>query len=407
MSYLDSLFLSSFRNVSFYWDLESLESGIKHVIHEYPDSDRQFVEQLGKIPPTFTFNAFLFEPDLKTKRIALENVLSLAGIGKLIHPVYGEIDVVPLEFSASSSQTEVGRAGYNLKFARTEAATPEPIEYTQTAVKRAALQTRGDIDANLVENWEIPVDAYQKQQAAGKLVGLWNQLKSGINSVVSPIEAAASEFNKTVRALTFAPYALLQDAAKLKDSFRLIFDSALAVVSTPQSLKNVWDSLLEGDFLPPEVLKSQFASNNYRSQINLDEHFKLHCLTNAYEAAAFSDFLTDEDLQNTKDFLNENYTKALLDIVFVLKTYNVESIIEGNTVLQASFNNLRSLARTIFEQKETNLYQILEIEAPQRTSLALIVYNYYNNLDLLDKIDELNPEINPANFTGKIKVLSR
>src|SRR3989304_6773530 len=107
--YTQRLAQASWRGVVFSVRSEDLPSGgRKTALHEFPNSDERFVEDLGEIPQRFTVTAFVHGLDWLERGQALENALRTAGPGRLVLPTFGAWTVWALPYSKTASQTSVG-----------------------------------------------------------------------------------------------------------------------------------------------------------------------------------------------------------------------------------------------------------------------------------------------------------
>ena len=84
---------ASFRGVPFEVSAAAGEFGRRVVVHEYPQRDKPFVEDMGRSARRFTFTAFVVGTDYIQKAEKLIGALETPGSGKLIHPWMGEMEV--------------------------------------------------------------------------------------------------------------------------------------------------------------------------------------------------------------------------------------------------------------------------------------------------------------------------
>ena len=70
-----------------------------------------------------------------------------------------------------------------------------------------------------------------------------------------------------------------------------------------------------------------------------------------------------------------------------------------------NFNSVRDIGIRLLEAKEQATGRVTEISIFD-TSVSLLTYQLYGNLDRIDAIARLNPETSLANFSSTAKVLS-
>ncbi len=94
MSWREELQDASFRGVPFFVSTSSYETGRRTITHEFPGRDLPWVEDLGKAADKFKLECFVVGPEYMAARDALINALRQTGPGRLIHPYYGEKNIV-------------------------------------------------------------------------------------------------------------------------------------------------------------------------------------------------------------------------------------------------------------------------------------------------------------------------
>ncbi|RJG06244.1 hypothetical protein D3870_09685 [Noviherbaspirillum cavernae] len=90
MAWKDKLQPASFRGVPFEVESDDGSFGRRVQVHEYPDRNEPYVEDLGRATREMNIAAFLIGADYMDKRDRLLAAIEEAGPGTLIHPWYGE-----------------------------------------------------------------------------------------------------------------------------------------------------------------------------------------------------------------------------------------------------------------------------------------------------------------------------
>lgn len=98
----------SWRGVPFVLDVGETHAGRRVAIHEYPYRDVAWVEDLGMLPRRFLVQAYLTGDDVYAQRDALVEACEAPGPGTLVHPTFGAVEVVLLDF-AVQDRRERGR----------------------------------------------------------------------------------------------------------------------------------------------------------------------------------------------------------------------------------------------------------------------------------------------------------
>lgn len=90
-SWVDRLRDASFRGVPFSVEDDESAFGRRVQVHEYPNRDKPFTEDLGRATRRLTINAYLIGDNYADKRDQLIVAVETAGPGTLVHPQYGEM----------------------------------------------------------------------------------------------------------------------------------------------------------------------------------------------------------------------------------------------------------------------------------------------------------------------------
>lgn len=117
MAWKDRLQDASFRGVPFKVEEEGSPVGRRVETHEYPNRDKPYTEDLGKVTSRPTITAYVVGDDCFDQRDRLIEALNKPGPGTLIHPVYGEMNVcVDGEIHVSTTKTEGRVVRFDLRF---------------------------------------------------------------------------------------------------------------------------------------------------------------------------------------------------------------------------------------------------------------------------------------------------
>lgn len=87
----DRLHDASFRGVPFSVEDDDASFGRRVQLHEYPNRDKPYTEDLGRAARRLTINAYVIGDDYADKRDRLIAAAETTGPGTLVHPQYGEM----------------------------------------------------------------------------------------------------------------------------------------------------------------------------------------------------------------------------------------------------------------------------------------------------------------------------
>lgn len=136
----------SWRGVPFVTDTAPTRAGRRVAIHEYPYRDTAWVEDLGKLPRRFQVSAFLVGDDVYAQRDRMVAASEQAGSGTLVHPTFGSVQCVLLDFQCADSRDR-GRTvdlqfnfllASDLRFPDVSTSTGSAVDTAATNVDTAA-----------------------------------------------------------------------------------------------------------------------------------------------------------------------------------------------------------------------------------------------------------------------------
>lgn len=130
---------ASFRGVPFHVESTELGAGRRTQLHEYPQRDKPYVEDLGRAARDLAFYGFVVGDDYTEKANELLGALEEAGPGSLVHPWFGTLQVCLKEPARISFDTALGLARFSMSFVEAgELEFPAVQTSTQAATRNAA-----------------------------------------------------------------------------------------------------------------------------------------------------------------------------------------------------------------------------------------------------------------------------
>jgi prophage DNA circulation protein len=394
---------ASFRGIPFLVESEATSSGKKTVTHDYPNSNKRFVEELGDMPPVFNIAA-LIHGDLSGElRLRLEDAFRLPGLGELVHPVYGPVQVQVISFTSSTNQRRLGEVKFTVNFATSEAVvTASPRAPTEQAVSKAAEDARDVLHAALEDTYTEPTKSNSLESAADKADEIYQDVQDNLNLVVGPIQSASASFNRIATAARNTVFRTVQSGSALRNSLTSLYNTGLAISSDPAAITEAWKNLLDfnlnsdgiaSDVAPTPTVQRQAIEENNSI---LNEHTRLMALVNLYESTAFTNYTTEDELNADEALLDSKYNAYMEQAIDVIGALNVTALAAASE-LRTAMAALRTLSKSNFIKKKQNVWRVVSI-SPGRTSIALTSFRYFGDLEEIDELTELNPSINTANF---------
>jgi prophage DNA circulation protein len=190
MSYRDALKPASFKGVVFEVDGASYESGRRGALHEYPNRDIPYYEDLGKKADVYSFEAFIIGDDYIKRRDDLIKACTGDGSGTLVHPSLGRIDCFCTAISVSERTSEMRMARFSLSFTVSgkpalPSALPDYIEQVQTEAAGLIAAATADYTAN----FSIQSSPSSVTESLAKLAsGIIDKAIDGVEAAVGALD---------------------------------------------------------------------------------------------------------------------------------------------------------------------------------------------------------------------------
>lgn len=225
MIWRQSLRPASFRGVPFFTRSTSSEQGRRNAVHEYPQRDVPYVEDLGLKGRAFTLEAYVIGPDYMAARDALIAALEQPGAGALVHPYRGTLNAAltaPVRITESAD--EGGMARFSLTFMETGSNTQPAVRPdTPALVGKAADAANATLNADFGKKFNI----------AGMADFVATNAASVVNAALNEITQVAN-FGQT------GPLSeLLNSAATISSSVSML-------MRTPQMLADAVQGQISG-----------------------------------------------------------------------------------------------------------------------------------------------------------------
>lgn len=136
MGWRENLLPASFRGVEFVVEERGVETGRRTQLHQYPQRDVPFSEDLGRRARRFTLSVFILGDDYMERRDALLEACEEPGPGELIDPWRGAVQVSCVSCQLREQFRDGAIARFSLSFEEAgENVSPTPIRATAPAVR--------------------------------------------------------------------------------------------------------------------------------------------------------------------------------------------------------------------------------------------------------------------------------
>lgn len=237
---------ASFRGVPFKTTDAEIQGGRRTVVHEYPERDRPYPEDMGKRAKQWQVEGFVIGDDYLDQRDALIEALEAGGPGELRHPRYGVLQVsVVGHVSVKESHREGGMARFAITFVDAgDNIFPGAREDTVQEVDDAADECEDAAE-------DLYADAIETAGPASVLQGAIDTANRSVAGVLNMVRQVTSldglsALVRKVVSLAGGIAALIRTPVVFAQSLRSIFNELVQGVRRPlaalQELHAVFDN---------------------------------------------------------------------------------------------------------------------------------------------------------------------
>lgn len=236
----------SFRNIPFLIYKEQRERGGRNIVkREYPLRESGGADDLGPKLPAFTFTVIVQGDDAQAQRKALRDALYAPGVGELIHPDYGTLNVLIDNFESR----------YNVSEQRV-------VEFTINATPQAndtAPDTQKDTATTLAA------------KAGGGLNSVFNTLADGwavVSDNLHDLQAMADTVSEKIDALenTVSSVGIMQDISSFAASFSAMKGNITALITSPLRMAQQFAGVFSGLIALPSLLSLSLLGGKKRAR---------------------------------------------------------------------------------------------------------------------------------------------
>lgn len=400
---------ASFRGIPF--SIRSEDSGPvgkRHISHEYPNSSRRHIEDLGSIPPIFTVAAFVHGVDYLKKAAELSEALHEDGPGVLSLPDFGTHSVFAMPFTKRASQRRVGEIEFSLTFyTGTDAVAPVQSTAGIEDVFDAGDSARESLKDNFEDIFQIPIERVSVETATADILGINDFTFDAIKDIATDL----SDLTNIKERITAGIVNLIKDPIQLSNSLfsvdGLFQATSLAVSPGFPGIRAALTiaSIGLNATLWPETTAIRIKRNENRK--NSYNSCQIAGLVMAYEQAAGTDYSTQEEVVDTRALIESEYSRLIQGSTENFEL--VQSMVETRNALE----NVRKLSLEVMEQKQQQSFTLADIIQQTALSTNLLTYNYYaEGLLTSEALDEksqvirnLNPENKSTALFGNLKII--
>lgn len=235
MNWRDRLLPASFRGVGFWIDQAKTPVGRKGQLHEYPQRDLPYFEDLGQQARIHDITAFIIGADCLEQRDKLLKALE-AGNGELVHPWLGRLQVKVGECDMTHTRQDGGLVTFTLKFYPDQ---PLPFPTATVSTQKVLLAKADTLLGSAVARFEQAMTLIKAARIGianlrNSLTGVYEVIKEQLKPLIEQYRQI-TELVKAVKELPKEVAAefkgLLGDIKELKEFAKEGYRGVIADVS--------------------------------------------------------------------------------------------------------------------------------------------------------------------------------
>ena len=365
------------------FDSLSRTGGKKAPVSEFPGQNQGAVQDLGNTTPTFPVECYITGNDYDTIADSFWEALHETGPGKLFHPRWGNINVLPIPGSQSEDYVNgAGRAVFSITFIRTN---ETQFVYPKSSIDFASKVSADVNDAASSITEGVPTEITDVATQAGtkaSMLDTLNKVKDGMDTITDLTDDVRAEINQTIADITNQIDEFVQAPADLMEAmlklYRLPGTVDINVESKVDGYSVIYDNLITG---------YQDTTTKYGQDFGLIAVANINSIAiAAAESSTAGDIPTRDSAGDIIDGLNNLYDNIkdsiqdLEDAGDFATGYNMLQAVE--VALSASITGLIDQALNLPAERK----QILDREVDPIT----FYYELFGNIDGLDSWMEYN-----------------
>lgn len=382
---------ASFRGVPFEVEASGITVGRRTVVHEYPQRDRPYVEDMGRATRNITLQCFVVGSDYLEQAQALMHELEEPGPGTLIHPWLGEMEVTITSVSELLFDQGLGVASVmitateagDLEFpAVTADEDTEALEAADAVEKSAVDKFCEDFDLSTINDW---IDSALE----GSLLDALNFVSAGdLGKLFDYAEGVANLADKAMALLSTDPKIF---ATRLAGALGLSrwATTVSAWRGVAKSLKNLCrhDKLKartkayaerKGEPMSDvtrQVMKSQAAIETLVRQLLIAQMVGVSTLVATSKDVSSPD--GEEDMRTT----TRSYDEIVELRDELCQVLNDELLMEENDEMYQVLDEARTAIFDVLTHKADALQHVVIVKPDDVFPAVVLAYDYHDDAD--------------------------
>lgn len=388
---------ASYKGATFLMTSSSVSSGRKDVVHEFVNSDKQTVEDLGKRGDVYNITGIIHGQNYERDKKELISKLNDGKRGILVHPFAGVLEKMSCRvFTVSENFTEFGIATFTMTFTFSEEeSSPERDVVSSEEVSTQRLTTMqviqdalsGDyfVDNSLTGSFSNALDGLNNFiESFDEAIDGYDFLTNEINSLSSQI----IEFNNNIASLVQTPVNLAQSIYNLYITANNAFPAAS---QTLDMMKRLF--FFESND-KPLIQVDTAAQNEINNNITvLNNSVNAMSLANAYYQMTVVEYTNTDEIEKQEKDLEDQYDA-------------LSNSSDLSAEVRRALNDLRYSATQAISEIKTTTPDLIDINIKNEIPLRKLEYMYYGENTRTESLISINKLQNIDFVSGDLEILN-
>jgi len=342
--------IGQFRDAEFIVTSEDLSFGRRNVLHEYPQRDEPYVEDLGKKARQYTIQISVMGDGWQQARDKLIDAVELPGDGTLLHPKYGSMLVSIIDARMSESSRSHGKATFTLSYVEAEAKPryPSTTYDTVSEVNKQADKSIADSINDFAKNFDV----------LGQAQGYVDDLTRELDNILGAVENVTGAATVPIASLIRVPFNMGGAIAGSLSRVHTLLDE-------PGNALNLYKNIFnkeEPAYPSTRTPQGRQAANSKQALVTLTKRV---AICESAKTATTTNFATSNDALRVQ----QDLATALENQI------EQENIVDGSPVADEMYFSLTELRAVVIRDLRTRSAQLPKIKqhTPLTTLPALVV----------------------------------
>lgn len=326
MTWRDQLRPASFRGVPFHVEADELTGGRRTVEHEHPETDGVTAEDLGRQHRRLRLTAYVLGAEYMAARDRLLAALEEGGPGSLVHPQFGERQVVVARdgISLRHSTREGGMCRFELSLIEVDDAEVRPVAVSDTEARVEAAADAADqeeiiwsgeaLDISGAPGWTVDSVLDQVDAALRLIDGPFAEVRNQIAMVQGVLGRGTSLYGRGL-SLLGQPGALVRGLIGLVNILPLSRSAGRTTLATPARRAALTVARTAPAALAPSTATTPTTASRRRQrqlQQAVAGSVARVAVVAAARASAAESFASRQDAEAVRDALSDALDDVLL-----------------------------------------------------------------------------------------------